>query len=157
MLTKQQIRYVVQKYEGGEENILAILLELQESSGQNYISEDCAEEVAKELNIPVSKVYDLLTFHSMFSTKPRGKYIIEICKSAPCHVNRSRETVKMFENELGIKMGETTSDKLFTLQYTSCIGACDIAPAVKIGEKVYGNLTEEDVKKIIQEYRGEGK
>ena len=63
----------------------------------------------------------------------------------------------MFENELGIKMGETTADKLFTLQFTSCIGACDIAPAAKIGEKVYGNLTKEDVKKIIQEYREGGK
>jgi NADH:ubiquinone oxidoreductase subunit E len=90
----------------------------------------------------------------MFELEPRGKYIIEVCNSGPCYVRNYKEVASVLEEILGIKVGETTEDELFTLQYTSCIGACDIAPAMKIGEEVYGNLNREKIEKIIDQYRG---
>jgi NADH-quinone oxidoreductase subunit E len=89
----------------------------------------------------------------MLSETPRGKYIIEICKSTPCHVLKGLNIVNIFEQELNIKIGETTPDNLFTLQYTSCVGACDIGPVAKIGDEVYGNLTKDKIVDIIKSYR----
>jgi NADH-quinone oxidoreductase subunit E len=152
----QEVYGIINKHNKSKEQILSILLEIQEASGRNYVPEECAQIVAQELGLSLSKVYDVLTFYAMFSLKPRGKYILEICKSAPCHVNGSKNVRDMFEKELGISIGETTEDNMFTLQYSSCFGACDIAPAVKIGGKVYGNLNEQKVKEIVDLYRKEG-
>ena len=152
-LNKEQVLEIIQNKGKAKEKLLSILLAIQEVSGRNYVDKEWAKLVAVELGIPLTKVYDVLTFYAMFSTKPRGKYVIEICNSAPCHVSKSSLVVQMFTEELGIKMGETTSDNLFTLQYTSCFGACDLAPAVKIGAKVYGHLTGEKVAEIIKTYR----
>lgn len=152
-LRKEQVLKIIKEKGATKENLLTILLTIQEASGRNYVHREWAKWVAEELGLPLSKVYDVLTFYAMFSTKPRGKYVLEICHSAPCHVAKSAAVVQMVTEELGIKMGETTADNLFTLQYTSCVGACDIGPVVKIGEKVYGNLTRDKVAQIIQTYR----
>ncbi len=148
-----QVSSIIEKYNGSKERLIQILLDLQKASGRNYLSEDCIEEVSKKLEIPLSKVFEVATFYSMFSTKPKGKYIVEVCKSAPCHVTGSKSVAKMFEDALKIEMGETTPDNLFTLQYSSCFGGCDVAPAVKINEKIYGNLTAEKINEIIEMYR----
>lgn len=152
-LTKKDIQSIVERNGKNHESLIAILLEIQEASEKNYISEEYANIVAKELNISISIIYDVLTFYAMFSTKPRGKYVVELCKSATCHVNNSKKVVKLFEEALEIKMGETTEDGLFTLQYTSCIGACNVAPAMKIGETVYGHLDKQKIKDILNSYR----
>ncbi|KRQ87406.1 NADP-reducing hydrogenase subunit HndA [Caloramator mitchellensis] len=150
---KEKIMGIIEKYQREKEKLVMILLEVQKLTDRNYIDMEWAKLIAEELKIPYTKVYDVITFYSMFSIKPRGKYVIEICKSAPCHVNKSKDVVKEFEEILNIKMGETTPDNLFTLQYTSCIGACDVAPAIKIGEKVYGNLNKEKIQQIVMDYR----
>ncbi len=151
--TKEQILGIIAKYGKAKEQLLAILLDIQEVSGSNCVTEEWAQLVAKELDLPLSKVFDVLTFYAMFSIKPRGKYVIEICNSAPCYVSKSEEVAKIFQDILGIKMGETTPDGLFTLLYTSCIGACDQGPVAKIGDKVYGFLNKEKITGIINEYR----
>ena len=148
-----QVNNVIEKYNGSKERLIQILLDLQKASGQNYLPEDCIKEVSIRLDIPLSKVFEVATFYSMFNREPKGKYIIEVCKSAPCHVTGSKNVSKMFEDALKIKMGETTSDNIFTLQYSSCFGGCDVSPAVKINEKIYGNLTVEKINEIIDMYR----
>lgn len=150
-----QLDSIIEKYKGSQERLIQILLDLQKASGHNYLPEECIIEISKKLDMPLSKVYEVATFYSMFNQEPKGKYIIEICKSAPCHVRGSKDVAKIFEEALGIKIGETTSDNMFTLQYSNCFGACDISPAIKIGEKVYGNLTIEKIKELINMYRGE--
>lgn len=150
-----QLDSIIEKYKGSQERLIQILLDLQKASGHNYLPEECIIEISKKLDMPLSKVYEVATFYSMFNQEPKGKYIIEICKSAPCHVRGSNDVAKMLEEALGIKIGETTSDNMFTLQYSNCFGACDISPAIKIGEKVYGNLTIEKIKELINMYRGE--
>ena len=85
--------------------------------------------------------------------KKQGKHIIEVCTSGPCYVSKSKVIVDYLKEKLGIDVGETTPDKKFTLKSSSCIGACDISPVIKIGEKVYGNLTKDKVDEIIEELR----
>lgn len=153
VMTLQQVQEIIKNNDSSSERLVQILLDLQEASGYNYISKESAIMVAEELELPLSKVYDVITFYSMLYTEPKGKHIIEVCKSAPCHVNNPQNVVNMFQNALSIKIGETTDDRVFTLQYSSCFGACDIAPAIKIGDTVYGNLNEKKVQEIIKSYR----
>jgi NADH-quinone oxidoreductase subunit E len=153
-LKEEQVLKIIQANDNAKERLLSILLEIQNASGNNFVAEEWAQIVAKKLDLPLTKVYDVLTFYAMFSTKPRGKYVIEVCKSTPCHITKADAVVKMFEEELGIKIGESTPDNLFTLMYTACVGACDIGPVAKIGEEVYGNLTSEKIANIVNTYRG---
>lgn len=150
----EQVLAIINKYGKAKEQLLSILLDIQATSGQNYVAEEWAEVVACQLDLPISKVHDVLTFYAMFNIEPKGKYVIEICKSTPCHVTKADAVVAMFEDVLGIKLGETTPDNMFTLMHTSCVGACDIGPVAKIGDEVYGNLTAEKVAEIVNSYRG---
>jgi NADH:ubiquinone oxidoreductase subunit E len=151
----EKVKEVLNKFKNEKESLIQIMLELQKLSGKNYLPDEWVEYVAKALDLPMSKVYGVITFYAMFNNKSRGKNLIEVCKSGPCHVAGAADIVRMLEAELGIKLGETTLDSLFTLEHSSCFGACDIAPAIKIGEKVYGNLTEELLRDIINSYREE--
>lgn len=149
-----KMQEILEKYGRSEEKLIQILLELQESSEDNCLKEEVVKEAARELKVPYSKAFEVASFYSVFSTvHGRGKNIIEVCVSAPCHVNGAKPLLKMIEKELGIKVGETTEDKKFTLEAASCFGACDIAPAIKIGEKVYGNLDELKLKEVLNSYR----
>ncbi len=152
-LKEEQVLEIIRAKGNSRERLLSILLEIQNVSGNNYVDEAWAKIVAERLELPLTKVYNVLTFYAMFSTKPRGKYLIEVCKSTPCHVTKSDEVVQMFEEKLGIGISETTPDNLFTLMYTPCVGACDIGPVAKIGEQVYGNLTSDKIDDIIECYR----
>lgn len=155
MNDKESVLQVIQRVGDTEDKLIEVLMEVDESSNNNYVTEMQLEEIAKELGIPLSRVYGVASFYSMLSTEERGKYVIQICHSGPCYVKGSDNIVEIFEKELGIKMGEVTEDKIFSLEYTSCIGACDIAPAAKINEKVYGNLNKNNVHQIIEQLRKE--
>jgi len=148
-----QVDSIIEKYDGSKERLIQMLLDLQKASGQNHIPGDCIIKLSDKLNMPASAVFEVATFYSMFNMEPKGKYIIEVCKSAPCHVSGSKNVSEMFEDALKIKIGETTPDNLFCLQYSSCFGGCDVSPAVKIDDTVYGNLTMEKINEIIDMYR----
>jgi NADH-quinone oxidoreductase subunit E len=144
------------KYGNDPQQLIAVLLDIQAASGKNCVEKQWAQLASTVLNVPLSKIFDVLTFYAMFSTQPRGEYVIEICRSTPCFFSRSEEAVKWFEGAAGIKMGQTTADGRISLFYTSCVGACGIGPVAKIGDDVFGNLTEEKVKLLVQRCR-EGK
>lgn len=149
----EKVKEILARYGNEKGNLIQIMLELQQISGKNYLPSEWVSYVAESLNIPLSKVYGVITFYAMFGTEPRGKYLVEVCKSGPCHVSGAGNVIHMLETELGIKPGETTDDGVFTFMLSSCFGACDIAPAIKIGENVYGNLTAEKLKDVIISYR----
>lgn len=134
-------------------NLLPILLDAQALSAQNYISEEVAVHIASELNIPLSRVSSVISFFSALSTNPRGAYVIKICKSTTCMVNEYQSVRDVLEKNLGIQMGETTADGLFSLEYTECIGACDISPAFKINQEVYGDLNQEKITSLLNQIR----
>lgn len=147
------IEEVLLKYEPKRENILLILHELQNSKSNQFLSKEDIESVARYLGLPPSKVYETATFYGLFSTKPRGKYIVRVCASTPCHVEGAEEIIKTLEETLGIKLGETTEDGLFTLEEVSCLGICGVAPAMMINEEAFGNLTPERAVEIINSFR----
>jgi len=147
------IEEVLLKYEPKRENILLILHELQNSKSNQFLSKEDIESVARYLGLPPSKVYETATFYGLFSTKPRGKYIVRVCVSTPCHVEGAEEIKKTLEETLGIKLGETTEDGLFTLEEVSCLGICGVAPAMMINEEAFGNLTPERAIEIINSFR----
>ena len=148
-----QLKSIIEKYGRSSENLIHILLDYQAGKDSNFISEDDVKKVAEELNVTQSRVYSIITFYSLFSTTPRGKYVIQVCSDVPCYVSGSVDVLHELENILGITPGETTADRIFTVERTSCIGCCDIAPAMRIGEKLYGDLTPESIAKTISLYR----
>ena len=139
----------MKSYGNDPQQLIAVLLDIQAASGRNYVEQKWAELASAVLNVSLSKIYEVLTFYSMFSTKKRGEYIIEICRSTPCHFTKAEEVVRWFEAAAGINTGETTADGKITLSRTSCVGACDTGPAAKIGDDVFGNLTEEKVTSLV--------
>lgn len=152
-LTREKVLQIMQKYNNDAQQTIAILLDVNEASGKNYVDEKWVGLISETIGIPVSRIYELITFYSMLNTLPRGKCLVEICQSTPCHFSRAAEVVGWFEAELGIKSGETTSDGEFTLSRTSCVGACDVGPVAKIGDSIFGNLTRDKVASIVKSYR----
>ena len=131
-------------------SLLVLLEEAQSKFG--CVPEEFITEVAESLNISKSEVYGVATFYSFLSTKPLGRNVIRVCKSLPCYLKNSRMIIESVEKELGIKPGETTTDKKFSFELTNCIGACDEAPAMLINSDVHGNLTPRKISQILKSY-----
>ncbi len=147
------VKDIVNKYKNKRENLLLILHEIQNRHPQNYLSKEDIELLSKEMKIPVSDIKGTASFYTMYSFVPRGKYIIRVCESPPCHILGAQTIFKAIEKKLGIKEGETTKDGLFTLEGTSCLGICGVAPAMMINDEAYGNLDEEKIEKILDQIR----
>jgi len=149
-LKREDVLEIMNSYGNDSQQLIAVLLDIQAASGKNCVEKQWAELAGEVLNVPLSKIYDVLTFYAMFSTTPRGEYVIEICQSTPCHFSKAEEAVRWFEEEAGIKTGKTTMDGKISLLRTSCLGACDNGPAVKIGDHVFGKLNKDKVKALVQ-------
>ncbi len=144
---------ILKKFEPKRENLLLLLHALQKNNIQNYLTAEDLESAALYLSLPLSFVHGVATFYSMYSLKPRGQYIVRICQSPPCHQMRSGDLIEEASRVLGVEVGETTSDGLFTLETSECLGVCGVAPAMTVNEEVYGNLTPERVRAIFSEKR----
>ena len=117
-----------------------------------YLPEEVQLFVGEKLDVPVSKVYGVITFYSYFTTEPRGEYVVNVCLGTACFVRGAGNVLSEFEKELGIKAGETTPNGKFTVDVLRCVGACGLAPVVTVNDKVYGHVTAADVKNILAEY-----
>jgi len=120
----------------------------------HYLPENEMITLAETDRTPPSKVFGVATFYTMFSTKPRGKHIIRICENQTCHMAAAKDMINHLQNLLGVGIGETTADGLFTLELSSCLGMCSVAPSMMIDEMPFGNLTHEKIDKIIQQLKG---
>ncbi len=141
---------ILAKYSDRSE-LIDILEEIQESFG--YISEENMRKIEQTLKIPLVDIYGVATFYSAFKLKPSGKHIIRVCKGTACHVKKADLIQSRIEELLGIKGGETTKDKKFTLELVNCIGACAKAPNIMIDDEVFGELTKEKIDKILKEVK----
>lgn len=117
----------------------------------NYIPEDAIAVAADIFNISMSKAYGVATFYSYLKIGPRGKYVIRVCESAPCHVAGADDVIAALEKELGISMGETTEDGKFTLEFAECVGQCQGIPVITINSQPYVNVNPEKVGEILAE------
>ncbi len=118
----------------------------------SYLTDEAMVEVAKELDISAAEVYGTASFYTFLDTKERGRYVIRVCKTITCAMKGKIEILQVLEDMLKVKVGETTSDKLFTLMETNCIGWCHKAPAMLINEMPFTELTPERVVEIIKSY-----
>lgn len=132
-------------------SLIQVLHHAQEIFG--FLPKEVQLYIAQSLNIPPSKVYGVVSFYSYFTTEPKGKYKISVCLGTVCFVKGSDKILEQFEKELGIKVGETTDDLLFSLEDLRCVGACGLAPVVVINGKVYGQVKPSDVSNILDSYR----
>ena len=107
---------------------------------------------SQELNVSIAHVYGVVTFYSFFSMLPKGQHPISICMGTACYVRGAERVLDEFKRQLNIKVGETTPDGKFSLDCLRCVGACGLAPVVMIGEKVYGRVLPDEVKKIVEGY-----
>lgn len=146
---------IIGGYPRRRDQLIAILHALQEASPTNSLAGSDLRLVAEYLHLPLSVVHDVVTFYSMFSLRARGKHIVRLCDSPPCHLLGSRSVLDELRKLLGIEVGETTPDGSFTLELTSCLGLCDVAPAMMVDDVVYGDLTPQKLKGIISRYRRE--
>ncbi|MFO7895430.1 MAG: NAD(P)H-dependent oxidoreductase subunit E [Candidatus Cloacimonadales bacterium] len=148
----KQLKKVIEAKKDLRQPLIEILREAQEIFG--YLPQEVQEFVAEELNVPVGKVFGVVTFYNFFSMEPRGKYIVNVCTGTACYVKGAPRLIQMLEDLLGIKMGETTADGLFTITSVRCVGACSLAPVFVIGEDTFGRIESRDqLAKIIDEYR----
>ena len=130
--------------------MLSILHDLQNINPNNYLTTEDLKLVADYLNTTYSSVYGVVKYYSMFSLKPRGKYVIRVCKSPLCHMMDGNQVINEIKNNIGITLGETTDDSLFSVESSECLGHCAEAPAMMINDKVYKNLDSDKIKNIFR-------
>lgn len=144
------VKELTDKYGRARESLMPILQGVVEQ--HNYLTDEAMVEIARELDISAAEVYGTASFYTFLDTQPRGKYVIRVCKTITCSMKGKGEIIQTLEDMLKIKVGETTSDKQFSLLETNCIGWCHKGPAMLINEIPYTELTPEKVVEIIKEY-----
>ena len=142
---------ILERNERRPELLIQVLQDMQVRFG--YLPEEGLRRVAEELGVPLPRIYHVATFYKAFSLRPRGKYVISVCRGTACHVRGSERLVEAAQRELGIRDGETTEDLMFSLECVNCLGACALAPVVVVGGATYGKVTPERLRQIIEGYR----
>jgi len=138
------------QFNNDRENLIMILQEIQRR--YNYLPRPALTYLSEKLTVPLSQIYGVGTFYSTFSLEPRGKNIISICLGTACHVRGAERVRERIEETLNIRDGETTEDRLFTLETVRCIGCCSLGPVIKINEDIHGRITSDKVKKSLDKY-----
>lgn len=141
---------IIEAHKDDKGALMPVLQQAQEVYG--YLPIEVQEIIAKEMDIPLEKVYGVVTFYSQFSLNPKGKYTISVCLGTACYVKGSGDIFNKLSEILGIKGGETTPDGKFSLVDCRCIGACGLAPVLTVNDDVYGRLTADDVVGILEKY-----
>ena len=147
-----EVQLIIDRYpEGKQKSALLPVLNLAQEEFGGWLDVPVMDYVAELLSISSIEVYEVATFYSMYNMKPVGKFVFEVCQTGPCMVNGSDNIIDYIKNKLGIKIGETTSDGLFTLKTVECLGACGYAPMMQLGKNYREHLTVERVDAIIEE------
>lgn len=149
-----KIKEICEKHNNDAGELINILHETQTTLG--YLPRDVQELVAKQLNIPATRVNGVVSFYAFFTEKPKGKHPISVCLGTACYVRGSEKVLDEIKKVLGIEVGETTPDGVFSLDCLRCVGACGLAPVMTIDGKVYGNVDPKNVRKILEsdEFKG---
>ena len=145
---------ILQENRGQRGVLINVLHQAQQIFG--HLSRELQIYIAEGLDVPFSKVYGVVSFYSLFSTEPRGEYTIEVCTGTACYVKGAEDILAELKSQLEIEPGETTTDGLFTLETTRSIGACGMAPIIKVGADTHGRITTEKIPEILDSYRSGG-
>jgi NADH-quinone oxidoreductase subunit E len=150
-ITMSAIDAILEKHGNAEESLIAVLKDIQNQYG--YLPQEALRQVSEKLAVPLSKIFCVATFYSTFSLEPRGKNVISVCQGTACHMKKGEEVVTSLTRTL--KLGadrKTTADRAFTVEKVRCMGCCSIAPAVRVNQDQYGQVTQSSVANILSKY-----
>jgi len=144
------LQAIIEKHKGERWALIPLLQDIQETFG--YIPEASIEHIAEALNLFASQVQGVTSFYAGLSLKPKGKYVIRVCRGTACHVKGGRGILRLMKKELGLNEGETSPDYAFTLETVACLGACFLAPTMMVDRTYYGRLSPPKVTTILKQY-----
>jgi NADH:ubiquinone oxidoreductase subunit E len=144
------VKSIVARHGFREHALIAVLQEIQRQA--NWLSPEDLATVAHLLKVPESRVYGIASFYRAFSLKPRGKHLVHVCLGTACHVRGGVRVKEAIERDLGISAGETTADKLFTLETVNCLGACALGPVVVVDGEYHGQMNSRKVTAMLGTY-----
>ncbi|MDP4116391.1 MAG: NADH-quinone oxidoreductase subunit NuoE [Bacteroidota bacterium] len=147
----EEIEALVKFYGSNRSALLTILHEVQKK--YRYVPDFAQQEIARLLDIHPVEVYSVISFYAFLNSTPKGKNIVRLCQTITCEMHGKKEIATAVERELGIKIGETTKDNKFTVEYANCLGMCDEGPAMAINDRVFTHLTPEKAINILNEIR----
>ena len=150
----KELQSFIQEWKGKPGNLIMILHRVQHEF--TFIPREAAERLARDLEIPLAKIYGVMTFYHYFKTTKPGKHRFAICMGTACYLKGGQELVEEAESILGIKGSEVTPDGLFSIDAVRCVGCCGLAPVLMVGDEVYGKLAKDQVAEIIAKYKAEG-
>ena len=152
------VQKIISSYpEGKHKSALLPILHIAQAEFGGWLSAETMDYVASVLNIKPVEVFEVASFYTMYNLKPVGKCVLEVCQTSSCWLNGAEDILKFIEKKLGIKVGETTKDGMFTLKTAECLGSCGTAPMLQCGASYHENLTYEKVDKILDDYKSAGK
>jgi NADH-quinone oxidoreductase subunit E len=152
-MSLEEIEKIISKYKYDIACLIPILQDIQRE--ENWLPREHLKYLSKRLQIPETRIYEIATFYKAFSLKERGEHLINACLGTACHVRGATRVIEKIEKELGIKSGETTKDKKFTLETIRCLGACALGPIIVIDNEYHGQMTSVKVGKILRELQQE--
>jgi NADH:ubiquinone oxidoreductase subunit E len=149
-----KVDQVIGGYAKGESALIPVLQEMQGVFG--YLPEEVLTRVSKVLNVPLSRIYGVVTFYSQFYLSPRGRHTVRVCRGTACHVRGGKSVLNVVKDVLGLEDGETTPDFNFSLETVACLGTCFLAPVMMVDRMYYGKLVAQKVPTILSGYEGKG-
>lgn len=148
---KAKLDEVIAKYKGTPGALMPVMQEAQEIYG--YLPAEVQNYIALGMEVPASEIYGIASFYSQFLLNPKGQYSISVCLGTACYVKGAGDLIDKLVKILGIKSGEITADRKYSLDATRCIGACGLAPVLTVNEDVYGRLTPDQINEIVEKYK----
>ena len=149
-----ELKAFIEEWKEKPGNLIMVLHQVQQTYG--YIPREVAIEVSQLLNVPLAKIYGVVTFYNFFKLQKAGKYIIQVCLGTACYLRGGDDLMKTLERELGIGVNGTTADGLFSIEAVRCLGCCGLAPVIVVNGEVHGKLETKDIPGIIAKYRAQG-
>ena len=149
-----ELKAFIEEWKGKPGNLIMVLHKVQQTYG--YIPREIAIEISSLLDVPLAKIYGVVTFYNFFKLQKAGKYILQVCLGTACYLRGGDDLMKEFERQLGIGVNATTPDGLFSVEAVRCLGCCGLAPVIVVNGNVHGRLTSKDVPAIIEQYRKQG-
>ena len=151
--SKEQLKKLDEIIARNKDKAGSLIPVLEEAQGiLEFLPMPILKIIAKGLNLPLSRVYGVTTFYSFFTMTPRGKHTMRVCLGTACYVRGGKNIYENVKKELKVEEGETTEDRLFTLETVRCVGACGLGPVIFVGENVHGRLKPAKVKEVISQY-----
>jgi len=146
-----ELNKIIEKLKGEPGGLIPLLEEAQSLLG--YLPITVQKQISHKTNIPLSRIYGIITFYSFFTMTPRGKHTVQVCLGTACYVRGGKKNANIIEKEFGVKPGETTADKMFTYETVRCLGACGLSPVIVVDGEVYGRVKPSKIKEILEQYK----